>query len=108
MASTSSSTTRPAAPLSDMPNSSPDGTYLLDQISGQTILIIGVAVLKEAALWVVFLIVGRRILSRPLTALIRAIDATTPENPAPIALDVGRTGDRRHRTDRHPRIRSTA
>ena len=38
-------------------------------------------------MWGVFLIVGRRILSRPLTALIRAMDATTPENPTPIALD---------------------
>ncbi len=64
-----------------MPNSSRDRQYLLDQIKGQTILIVGIAVLKEAALWIVFLIVGRRILSRPLTALIRAMDATTPENP---------------------------
>jgi signal transduction histidine kinase/CheY-like chemotaxis protein len=61
--------------------------YLLQQIRGRTFLIIGTAVLKEAALWVVFLMVGRRILSRPLTALYRAIDATTPENPAPIKLD---------------------
>ncbi|MEA2737535.1 MAG: hypothetical protein QOH05_842, partial [Acetobacteraceae bacterium] len=61
--------------------------YLLGQIRGQTILIIGIAVLKEAALWGIFLIVGRRFLSRPLTALIRAMDATTPENPTPIALD---------------------
>jgi signal transduction histidine kinase/ActR/RegA family two-component response regulator/HPt (histidine-containing phosphotransfer) domain-containing protein len=44
-------------------------------------------VLKEATLWVIFLIVGRRLLSRPLTGLFRAIDATTPENPTPIALD---------------------
>jgi signal transduction histidine kinase/CheY-like chemotaxis protein/HPt (histidine-containing phosphotransfer) domain-containing protein len=66
--------------------------YLLDQISGRMVLIIGVAVLKEAALWGIFLIVGRRILNRPLTALIRAIDATTPENPTPIALD--RTAER--------------
>ena len=84
-ASTSSTTTKPAAALSDMPNSSRDGGHLIDQIKGQTILIIGIAVLKEAALWVIFLIVGRRILSRPLTALIRAMDATTPENPTPIA-----------------------
>jgi hypothetical protein len=64
-----------------------DRRYLLDQIEGQTILIIGIAVLKEAALWGIFLIVGRRILSRPLAALIRAMDATTPENPTPITLD---------------------
>jgi len=61
--------------------------YLFDQIEGQTILIIWIEVLKEAALWGVFLIVGRYVLSRPLTALIRAMDAVTPENPAPIALD---------------------
>ncbi len=61
--------------------------YLRDQITGQAILIIGSAVLKEAALWVIFLLVGRRILSRPLTALSRAIDATKPENPMPIVLD---------------------
>jgi signal transduction histidine kinase/ActR/RegA family two-component response regulator len=61
--------------------------YLLDQITGQTVLIIGVAVLKEAALWVIFLVVGRRVLSRPLADLSRAIDATTPETPMPIALD---------------------
>ena len=61
-------------------------SYLLDQIIGRTILIIGAAVIKEAVLWGIFLLVGRRILSRPLTALFRAIDATTPENPAPIAL----------------------
>jgi TMAO reductase system sensor TorS len=61
--------------------------YLFDRIKGQMILIIGVAVLKEAALWIVFLLVGRRVLNRPLTALIRAMDATTPENPAPITLD---------------------
>ncbi len=61
--------------------------YLLDQIRGQAILIVGIAVLKEAALWVIFLFVGRRILRRPLTALFRAIDATAPENPKPIALD---------------------
>jgi signal transduction histidine kinase/ActR/RegA family two-component response regulator/HPt (histidine-containing phosphotransfer) domain-containing protein len=61
--------------------------YLLTQFSGRAIVVIGVAVLKEAALWVVFLFVGRRILNRPLSALSRAIDATTPENPTPIALD---------------------
>jgi signal transduction histidine kinase/DNA-binding response OmpR family regulator len=61
--------------------------YLLTQFTGRAVMIIGVAVIKEAALWIVFLFVGRRILSRPLTALSRAIDATTPENPAPIALD---------------------
>jgi signal transduction histidine kinase/CheY-like chemotaxis protein len=60
---------------------------LFSRIRGQAILIIGVAVLKEAVLWGIFLIVGRRILSRPLTALSRAMDATTPENPRPIALD---------------------
>ena len=60
--------------------------YLLDRFKGQAILTIGIAVLKEAALWIVFLLVGRRVLSRPLTALYRAIDATTPENPTPIAL----------------------
>ena len=64
-----------------------DRQYLLNQIAGQTTLIIGIAVLKEAALWGIFLLVGRRILSRPLTALIRAMDATTPENPTPITLD---------------------
>jgi signal transduction histidine kinase/AmiR/NasT family two-component response regulator len=61
-------------------------SYLLHQITGRTMLIIGAAVLKEAVLWGIFLIVGRRYLGRPLTALFRAIDATTPENPAPIAL----------------------
>ncbi|HUN39797.1 MAG TPA: ATP-binding protein [Acetobacteraceae bacterium] len=61
--------------------------YLLDQIKGRAILLFGVAVLEGAALWIGFLYVGRRILSRPLTALFRAIDATTPENPATIALD---------------------
>jgi signal transduction histidine kinase/FixJ family two-component response regulator len=61
--------------------------YLLAQIRGRAILIIGAAVLEGAVLWIVFLLVGRRILSRPLTALFRAIDATTPENPVPIALD---------------------
>ena len=61
-------------------------SYLLDQIIGRAMLIIGAAVIKEAVLWGIFLLVGRRILSRPLTALLRAIDATTPENPAPIAL----------------------
>jgi signal transduction histidine kinase/CheY-like chemotaxis protein len=60
--------------------------YLFNRISGQAILIIGVAVLKEAALWGIFLLVGRRILSRPLSALIRAMDATTPEHPTPITL----------------------
>jgi signal transduction histidine kinase/ActR/RegA family two-component response regulator/HPt (histidine-containing phosphotransfer) domain-containing protein len=44
-------------------------------------------VIKEAVLWGIFLIVGRRYLGRPLTGLFRAIDATTPENPTPIALD---------------------
>ena len=61
-------------------------SYLLHQIIGRTLLIIGAAVVKEAVLWGIFLFVGRRYLSRPLTALFRAIDATTPENPAPIAL----------------------
>lgn len=61
--------------------------YLLGQIEGRAAWIVGTAVLKEAALWIVFLLVGRRILSRPLTALYRAIDATTPENPQPIMLD---------------------
>ena len=64
-----------------------DRRYLLGQIGGHTLLIIWIAVLKEAALWGIFLIVGRRILGRPLTALIRAMDATTPENPTPITLD---------------------
>ena len=61
--------------------------YLFARIKGQMILIIGVAVLKEAALWIIFLLVGRRVLNRPLTGLINAMDATTPENPAPITLD---------------------
>ncbi len=61
--------------------------YLFDQITGKAILIIGIAVLEGAALWLIFLVAGRRILSRPLTALSRAIDATTPENPTPIVLD---------------------
>jgi signal transduction histidine kinase/CheY-like chemotaxis protein/HPt (histidine-containing phosphotransfer) domain-containing protein len=61
-------------------------SYLLHQIIGRTLLILGAAVVKEAVLWGIFLIVGRRYLSRPLTALFRAIDATTPENPTPIAL----------------------
>lgn len=60
--------------------------HLIDRIKRQTILIIGAAVLKEAVLWGIFLMVGRRILSRPLQGLYRAMDATTPENPAPIAL----------------------
>ncbi|HUB16080.1 MAG TPA: ATP-binding protein [Acetobacteraceae bacterium] len=66
--------------------------YMLDQIGGRTILIFGVALIEGAALWIVFLSVGRRILSRPLTSLFRAIDATTPENPARIGLD--RSDDR--------------
>ncbi|WP_158932113.1 ATP-binding protein [Acidisphaera sp. S103] len=61
--------------------------FLLHQIIGRAILIVGIAVLEGAALWIIFLAAGRRILSRPLTALFRAIDATTPENPTPIALD---------------------
>jgi signal transduction histidine kinase/ActR/RegA family two-component response regulator/HPt (histidine-containing phosphotransfer) domain-containing protein len=61
-------------------------SYLLHQIIGRTLLIIGAAVIKEAVLWGIFLIVGRRYLGRPLTGLFRAIDATTPENPTPIAL----------------------
>ena len=61
--------------------------YLLMQFRGRAILIIGAAVLEGAVLWVVFLLVGRHILSRPLAVLFRAIDATTPENPAPITLD---------------------
>ena len=61
--------------------------YLFDQIKGRAVLLAGVAVVEGAALWIVFLYVGRRILSRPLTVLFRAIDATTPENPTPIALD---------------------
>ncbi len=61
-------------------------SYLLQQIIGRTLLIIVAAVIKEAVLWGIFLIVGRRYLSRPLTALFRAIDATTPESPTPIAL----------------------
>jgi signal transduction histidine kinase/ActR/RegA family two-component response regulator/HPt (histidine-containing phosphotransfer) domain-containing protein len=60
--------------------------HLFERIRGEAILIIGIAVLKEAALWGIFLIVGRRILARPLTELFRAMDATTPENPTPIAL----------------------
>jgi signal transduction histidine kinase/CheY-like chemotaxis protein len=63
------------------------GGALFNRIKGQAILIIGIAVLKEAVLWGIFLVVGRRILSRPLTALAGAMDATTPENPLPIALD---------------------
>jgi signal transduction histidine kinase/ActR/RegA family two-component response regulator len=59
---------------------------LLARIKGETILIIGVAVLKEAVLWGIFLLVGSLILSRPLRELYRAMDATTPENPAPITL----------------------
>jgi len=66
--------------------------YLFNRFKGQAILIIGIAVLKEAALWAIFLFVGRRFLSRPLTALFRAIDATAPENPQPIAL--GSSADR--------------
>src|SRR6202044_2932964 len=61
-------------------------SYLLHQIIGRTLLIIVAAVLKEAVLWGIFLIVGRRYLRRPLTALSRAIDAPTPESPTPIAL----------------------
>jgi signal transduction histidine kinase/CheY-like chemotaxis protein len=61
-------------------------SYLLHQIIGRTLLIIAAAVLKEAVLWGIFLIVGRRYLRRPLTVLFRAIDATTPESPTPIAL----------------------
>jgi signal transduction histidine kinase/ActR/RegA family two-component response regulator/HPt (histidine-containing phosphotransfer) domain-containing protein len=64
-----------------------DRGYLFDRIEAQTVLIVGVAVLKEAALWIVFLIVGRRVLNRPLNALIEAMDATTPESPRPIMLD---------------------
>ncbi len=60
--------------------------HLIDRIKRQAILIVGVAVLKEAVLWGIFLMVGRRILSRPLRELYRAMDATTPENPTPIAL----------------------
>ena len=59
---------------------------LISRIKRQAILIVGVAVLKEAVLWGIFLLVGRRILSRPLRELYGAMDATTPENPAPIAL----------------------
>ncbi len=66
--------------------------HLIERIRRQTMLIIGVAVLKEAALWVIFLVVGRRILSRPLTELFRAMDATRPDNPKPIAL--GRSVER--------------
>jgi signal transduction histidine kinase/CheY-like chemotaxis protein/HPt (histidine-containing phosphotransfer) domain-containing protein len=65
---------------------------LFNRIKRQAILIIGIAVLKEAVLWGIFLIVGRRILSRPLTALAGAMDAATPENPKPIAL--GRSAER--------------
>jgi len=61
--------------------------FLLDQITGHAVMIIGIAVLEGAALWIIFLVAGRRILSRPLTALFRAIDATTPEHPTPIAPD---------------------
>ena len=61
-------------------------SYLLNQIVGRTLLIIVAAVIKEAFLWGIFLLVGRRYLRRPLTALFRAIDATTPETPEPIAL----------------------
>ena len=60
--------------------------HLIDRIKSQAFLIVGVAVLKEAVLWAIFLMVGRRILSRPLRELFRAMDATTPENPTPIAL----------------------
>ena len=66
--------------------------YLFGQIRVRAIVIIGIAVLEAAVLWVIFLSVGRRILSRPLTALSRAIDATAPENPTRIALD--RSDDR--------------
>jgi len=66
--------------------------HLIDRIKRQAILTIGIVVLKEAALWGIFVFVGRRILSRPLRELSRAIDATTPENPRPITL--GRSSER--------------
>ncbi|HEY1931389.1 MAG TPA: ATP-binding protein [Acetobacteraceae bacterium] len=64
-----------------------DRHYLFQQIRGRTLLILGTAVLEGAVLWLIFVLVGRRILSRPLTAVFRAIDATSPENPTPITLD---------------------
>jgi signal transduction histidine kinase/FixJ family two-component response regulator len=67
-------------------------SFLLNQITGHAMMIIGIAVLEGAVLWIVFLIAGRRILSRPLTALYRAIDATKAENPTPIVL--GRSDER--------------
>jgi diguanylate cyclase (GGDEF)-like protein len=56
------------------------------ELTTQASAIIGVAFLKEAALWGIFLLVGRRVVARPLADLIRSLDAIRPDRPSRVDL----------------------
>ncbi|BAE50630.1 sensor histidine kinase [Paramagnetospirillum magneticum] len=59
---------------------------LIDRIWGQSALIIAVALFKEAILWAIFLAVSHRMLVRPLSELIRALDGAHPAETRRITL----------------------
>jgi signal transduction histidine kinase/CheY-like chemotaxis protein len=59
---------------------------LLERIGGQAGLIVGIAFVKEAILWAIFLVVGRLLLVKPLTQLIRALRTVRADDPGRIGL----------------------
>ncbi len=61
-------------------------TQLINRIRGQTTLIVAIALFKEAILWGIFLAVGRRLLVRPLTELIRVLNTMEPNDPGRITV----------------------
>ena len=59
---------------------------LIARIRGQSTLIVAISLFKEAVLWGIFLVVGRRMLVRPLTELIGALDTVAPDDPGRIGF----------------------
>lgn len=59
---------------------------LIERIKGQSALIIAVALFKEAILWGIFLVVSHRLLVRPLSELISALDHVEPGASGRITL----------------------
>lgn len=60
--------------------------YLVERIKGQTALIFAISLFKEMVLWGIFLLVGQRLLGRPLRHLISALDSNQPDHPAKITF----------------------
>lgn len=60
--------------------------HLFDRIEGQSILIFAISLFKEAVLWGIFLLVGQRLLGRPLRHLIAALKANHSDQPTKIAF----------------------